>query len=125
MPRVHITTKVLVTLAAPRCDGPSFHSDPANDEDKQRIVCRAQMRLEKRRSDIGAPCEVAADHTDKLKENTEFDDFIYLRDSRSDRRQASGVTRRGLQLKQAARRDMFDFVFFSSACHEEVRRVWY
>ena len=43
------------------------------------------MRFEKRRCDIGAPCEVTADHTDKLKENTEFDDFIHLRDSRSDR----------------------------------------
>ena len=30
-PRVRISTKVLVKLAAPRCDGPSFHSDPAND----------------------------------------------------------------------------------------------
>ena len=31
MLRVQISTKVLVTLAAPRCDGPSFHSDHAND----------------------------------------------------------------------------------------------
>ena len=60
-------------------------ANTANDEDKQRIVCRAQMRLEKRSSDIGAPCGVIADHADKIKETTEFDDFIQLRDGRSDR----------------------------------------
>ena len=88
-------------------------------------MCRAQMRLEKRRCDIGALCEVIADHADKLKETTEFDDFIHLRDSRFDRDKRVELPDAVFNSSKQREETCLIFCFFSLACHEESRRVWY
>ena len=74
---------------------------------------------------FGAPCEDIADHADKLTETTEFDDFIDLRDSRSDRDKRVELPDTVFNSGKQREETCLIFRFFSSACHEEVRRVWY